>query len=111
MLVINGYLVVVLFFFSQRNLIARGIVQYEADGPEASLEEDGNDEGYDTVDTLRPKADAAPSVSGTHDVESLGAPSLLDSHSDDMLQCPRCKTEFPSDRHNELLEHIEVCCE
>ena len=28
---------------------------------------------------------------------------------EDILQCPRCNKGFPSDRHNELLEHMDNC--
>eukprot|EP00058_Branchiostoma_floridae_P019925 XP_002605415.1 hypothetical protein BRAFLDRAFT_74232 [Branchiostoma floridae] len=27
----------------------------------------------------------------------------------DILQCPKCKREYTKDRHNELLEHIDLC--
>ena len=29
----------------------------------------------------------------------------------DILKCPKCDKEFTSDKHADLLEHIEICCE
>ncbi|XP_069139944.1 uncharacterized protein [Argopecten irradians] len=29
----------------------------------------------------------------------------------ELLTCPKCRKEFTSDRHGELLEHIELCCD
>ncbi|XP_021355569.1 uncharacterized protein LOC110451731 isoform X2 [Mizuhopecten yessoensis] len=29
----------------------------------------------------------------------------------ELLTCPKCRKEFTSDKHGELLEHIELCCD
>ena len=29
----------------------------------------------------------------------------------DILKCPKCDKEYSSDKHGDLLEHIEICCE
>lgn len=55
---------------------------------------------------------------------SLTVPSLIDesdeeketnmshfSKSENTLKCPRCNQEFPADKHGDLLEHIEMCCD
>ncbi|KAL3862979.1 hypothetical protein ACJMK2_004835 [Sinanodonta woodiana] len=31
--------------------------------------------------------------------------------SNDVLRCPKCSKEYTSDKHADLLEHIDICCE
>jgi centrosomal protein CEP55 len=86
---------------NERQLIARGIVQYEADGPN-----EDDSEGEDTVDlTPRPQTQDS-ALSHVEGEMQEDCPQPIDA-----LQCPRCKKDFPTDKHNLLLEHIDICCD
>lgn len=64
-------------------------------------------------------AESGPSIPAL----SLTVPSLVDESDDEKenmshtsksahtLNCPRCNQEFPADKHGDLLEHIEMCCD
>ena len=44
----------------------------------------------------------------------LGSDVFTDgSHtdSDDTLQCPRCKQEYPTQSHGDFLDHVDKCCD
>ena len=61
----------------------------------ADIEVDGEDE----VDSALTRGEAAMVADSAREVR------------EDVLQCPRCKKEYAMNKHNELLEHIDVCCD
>ncbi|KAI0211973.1 hypothetical protein LSAT2_003158 [Lamellibrachia satsuma] len=67
----------------QHQMVARGL-SYQCDAP-GNIEEDGEDEIDGAVTATLP--------------------------TEEHLQCPSCKKEFPISRHSDLLEHIDDCCE
>ncbi|XP_066277486.1 TNFAIP3-interacting protein 2-like [Branchiostoma lanceolatum] len=61
-----------------------------------------NHHGYDVIDGMQEDDDLATDGVGS-DEESAG-------RKEHMLYCPRCKREYSKDKHDQLLEHIDVCC-
>jgi len=43
-----------------------------------------------------------------HDVSET---TSVNKNETSVLTCPKCAREFMSDKHSELLDHIEVCCD
>lgn len=65
-------------------MVSRGLYQCDAAG---DVEEDGEDE--------------------------IDGPRSTTNHpaTEENIQCPSCKKEFPRSRHDALLEHIDECCD
>ncbi|XP_078588554.1 centrosomal protein of 55 kDa-like [Branchiostoma floridae x Branchiostoma japonicum] len=61
-----------------------------------------NHHGYDMIDGMQDDDDLTTDGVGS-DEDSAG-------RKDHMLYCPRCKREYSKDKHDKLLEHIDVCC-
>nr|ABW99107.1 ABIN [Branchiostoma belcheri tsingtauense]AGQ17406.1 TNFAIP3 interacting protein 2 [Branchiostoma belcheri tsingtauense] len=58
--------------------------------------------GYDVIDGMQDDDDLATDGVGS-DEESV-------ERKEHMLYRPRCKREYSKDKHDQLLEHIDVCC-
>ncbi|XP_033757377.1 TNFAIP3-interacting protein 2-like isoform X2 [Pecten maximus] len=89
------------------NTLSGGLPVLE-DAPLLSTDRDAFVE--DNEDTCVDSGNTAECRSSTCSPRSSPNASPRSSQKE-LLTCPKCRKEFTSDKHGELLEHIELCCD
>lgn len=104
--------------------VADGIIQVDAPPPSVDNKPEDLEE-TEVADRVSdhlsdtPLLDDAPLLSDDRDIEDNEETTYLHGSNvrersqteKSILTCPNCSKEFTSDKHGELLEHLELCCD
>ena len=91
----------ILNFLQRNHPGASQYPQYRMDNTRLFEDTDSKDEGLDVIDSL-PNYKKQP-------LRQRGVGS--ETVKEETVQCPKCGMSFPSSKHADLLEHIDLCCE